>query len=186
MRSALRVGLLLATSLSQPVPSQAEAITHRFVDLTDAVQFEILVNNSVVFADSQGGESYSATVPLIAPLTAPLSLAANIFEPGGGRISDVFSAQGSVGGSAITQFFVSDTDGGPVLDPLPGAISLVENGGIQAVGTANLMDGSTLRFQFQSDVEAPEPSPFATTLTLFVALLGRRHRPKRGGAVPPR
>ena len=180
MNSALRAGLFLVPLLSLAVSSQAAAIIDRFVDLTDIVQFQILVDGVITFTDTQGSESYSAAVPLIAPLTAPLSLAANIFEPGGGRISDVFSAQGSAGGSAITEFFVSDTEGGPVLDPLPGAVSLVENGDIQTVGTASLMDGSTLTFQFQSDVEVPEPSPFATMLTSFVALLGWRRWTRRG------
>ena len=174
MNSALRAGLFLALLLSAAVPSQAAAIIDRFLDLTDIVQFQILVNGVITFTDTQGSESYSATVPLLAPLTAPLSLAANIFEPGGGRISDVFSAQGSTGGSAITEFFVSDTEGGPVLDPLPGAMSLVENGNIQTVGTANLVDGSTLTFQFQSDAEGPEPSEFLPMLMLFIVLSGRR------------
>jgi hypothetical protein len=101
-------------------------------------------------------------------------LAANIFEPGGGRISDVFSAQGGAGGSAITEFVVSDTEGGPVLDLLPGTVSLVETVGIQTLGIAGLADGSTLTFQFQSDVEVPEPPAFLPMLMLFIVLLGRR------------
>ena len=172
MNSALRAGLVLASLLSLAVPSQAAAITHLFIDLTDTVQFQILVNGAVTFVDTQGGESYSATIPLIAPLAAPLSLAANIFEPGGGRISDVFSAQGSAGGTSIAEFFVSDIEGGPVLDPLPGALSLVENGSIQTVGSAALTDDSTVTFQFQSDIDAPEPSFFLPTVTLFLALVG--------------
>jgi hypothetical protein len=175
MNSALRAGLVLAALLSPAVPSQADVITYRFIDVTDVVQFQVLVNGTLTFTNAQGGESYSATIPLIAPLAEPLSLAANIFEPGGGGISDVFSAQGSAGGASIAQFFVSDTDGGPVLDPLPGAISLVENGDIQTVGSAILKDGSTVTFQFQSDVvETPEPSLVVPTLALFIALLRRR------------
>ena len=74
MNSALRAGLFLALLLSAAVPSQAAAIIDRFLDLTDIVQFQILVNGVITFTVMQESESYSATVPLIAPLTAPLSL----------------------------------------------------------------------------------------------------------------
>jgi hypothetical protein len=174
MNSALRAGLVLAPLLSLATPCQADVITYGFIDVTDVVQFQILVNGGLTFTDTQGGESYSATIPLTAPLAAPLSLTANIFEPGGGSISDVFSAQGDAGGASIAAFFVSDTDGGPVLDPLPGAISLVENGDIQTVGSANLKDGSTVAFEFQSDIaEVPEPPLVLPMLALFIAVLAR-------------
>jgi hypothetical protein len=180
MNSALRAGLVLAPLLSLAVPSQADVFIYRFIDVTDVVQFQLLVNGSLTFTNTQGGESYSATIPLVAALATPLNLSADIFEPGGGSISDVFSAQGTAGGASITAFFVSDTDGGPVLDPLPGAISLVENGDIQTVGSAVLKDGSRVTFEFQSDVvEVPEPSPVVPMLALFIALLGRQHWAKR-------
>ena len=175
MNSAFRAGLVLVPLLSIAAPGQADVIIYRFSDVTDVVQFQVLVNGGLTFTDTQGGESYSATIPLIAPLAAPLSLAANIFEPGRGSISDVFSAQGAAGGASIAAFFVSHTDGGPVLDPLPGAISLVENGDIQTVGSAILKDGSTVTFQFQSDVaEVSEPPLVLPMLALFIAVLGRR------------
>ena len=82
---------------------------------------------------------------------------------------------------------MSDTDGGPVLDPLPNAIRLIENGEIQTIGSASLADGSTVTFQFQSDVvEVPEPSFVVPMLVLFTLLLGWRHRAERGRAVPLR
>jgi hypothetical protein len=95
----------------------------------------------------------------------------NIFEAGG-ALSDTWQMTGFT-----TLNFLSDTEGGPPLVPVPGNQQLVETGSLQQL--ANLLwtidGGGTVsdNFYFQSDVEAPGVPESGSTLALMgLGMLG--------------
>ena len=105
----------------------------------------------------------------------------NIFEPPGSQsagLSDVLFLSLNKNTQPFTLLvdFVSDSDGGVVLDPIPGA-NVIEDGTVQTAsritwfnpdGSINTID----TIKFQSDVaEVPEPSSILLLLT-GLAVLG--------------
>jgi hypothetical protein len=105
--------------------------------------------------------TFSAPPNTVSTSGNPISL--NVRESALGAISDVVIFNFSASGGRID--FVSDVEGGPVLDPVPGPF-VVETGAVQDVGsvTWTLADGGTVldTVAFISDVsEIPEPGSVA-------------------------
>jgi hypothetical protein len=150
--------VVLALLLAGTAGAATSIFQFQMLDLTDVVRFQILQNGNVIFSDTQNAESYGAMVPLTAPTVGAISFIANIMEPGGGPLSDGYLVSAASGATTISVSFASDGDPVPVIDPLPGGQSIIETGGLQTIGNATLSDGSTLIFQFQSDLETPEPA----------------------------
>src|SRR5262249_47371260 len=106
-------------------------------------------------------------------------LKANILEPITGVLSDTYHVSITAGSNVFLINFVSDTEGGAPLVPLTGTNvqTLIENGLFQSIGIVTLSDGSTVDFQFRSDVEAvPEPSTCILVSLGLLALFASRYR----------
>lgn len=174
------IGVLGQAGLAQatPITTAANSYVYQFLDLTDTVTFRTLRNGNPFEPDLTAPDPGFVLVgfALQSPTAAAVDFGANIYEFAGGPVSDVFRVfQPNGAGTDIRATFVSDVEGGAVLDPLAGSNiqTIIENGQLQSIGTITLADGSTARFEFQSDVEAvatvPEPASFTL---LSVGLLG--------------
>src|SRR5215471_11006006 len=140
--------------------ANADTFVYRIDDLTDSVTSQLLRNGNVERTISGVGETLNDTVFLFPPPFLPLQ--ANIFDPTTGVLSDTYRVVPGFEGSPFITF-ASDVEGGPPLVPLTGAgvQTITENGLYQSIGSITLLDGSTVDFQFRSDVEGvPEPSTF--------------------------
>jgi hypothetical protein len=168
--------------------NSALAGTITFNDLTDDVTVTDTTGRitSSSCADETCFVDFSAPANAVSSSSSPAqppNLAVNILESPGGVLSDILLFSFDLSGGSIE--FVSDTDGGPILDPDAGPF-IVETGTIQnAVSvTWTLADGSTVvdRLAFVSDSEGgtqglPEPVSlflFATGGLWLTAALRRR------------
>jgi len=175
--------VFLAACLLQP-HAGARAGTITFDDLSD----------SVTIADTTGRLTSSACnadcfVTFSAPLNAisfssglaqPPNFAVNILESPGNRLSDILLFNFDLSGGSLE--FVSDVDGGPVLDPVAGRF-IAETGTSQnAVSvTWTLADGSTVvdSVAFVSDGAeqgVPEPGALALFCAGLAGLVGMRRK----------
>jgi hypothetical protein len=104
----------------------------------------------------------------------------NVREPGGGPLSDVLVFFNFSSTSGTIQF-VSDVEGGAVLDPVPGPF-IDETGAVQdaASVTWTLADGSTVidTIRFVADVsEIPEPASGALLgAGIILGVIGSKRR----------
>jgi hypothetical protein len=163
----------------------ARAGTITFNDLSDNVTVVDTTGRITSSACTTTIAVESCHVTFSAPLNtastsgSPISL--NVRESVLGSISDVLIFSFSSSGGTID--FVSDVEGGAVLDPVPGPF-VVETGTVQDAGsvTWTLADGSTVvdTVAFISDVsEIPEAASIALLGTSLLSLgLVRRRRPR--------
>lgn len=158
----------------------AHAGTITFDDLSDDVAVVDTTGRITSSVCSNDGVetcfvTFSAPLHTVSAAGSPIAL--NVRESPLGRISDVVLA--SFTSSAGMIQFVSDVEGGLVLDPVPGPF-VDETGTIQDAGsvTWTLADGSTVvdTIAFISDIEAvPEPGSFALlSMGLMILLSVRR------------
>jgi hypothetical protein len=138
-------------------------------DLTDNLEAITWQNGTIAQDVTFPSESYTGAYGLWgSTLVSDVSLNVNIYGDGG-ALSDTWSIGGAAGDSLLSTFnFVSDTEGGPALTPLPGAITVWETGAPQTVLQLVTSNGDSFTFQFQSDV--PEPSTWAMMLVGFGSL----------------
>jgi hypothetical protein len=157
----------------------AHAGTITFDDLSDdvtVVDTTGRITSSVCSTDFTENCFVTFSAPLHTVSVAGSPIALNVRESPLGRISDVVLA--SVTSTAGMIQFVSDIEGGAVLDPVGGNF-VDETGTIQDAGsvTWTLADGSTVvdTIAFISDVEAvPEPGSFALlSIGLMILLFVR-------------
>jgi hypothetical protein len=161
--------VLMAVWFLHPQTS-ARAGTITFDDVSDNVTVVDSTGRitSSVCANEQCFVSFSAP-PNTVGVSGSLS-ALNIREPGLGTISDVFLFAFVQSGGTIQ--FVSDVEGGPILDPVPGPF-IDETGTVQDAATVTwtLANGSTVvdTIAFISDI--PEPAS-AALLCIGLICLG--------------
>jgi hypothetical protein len=162
-------------------PSQASVYLNQFDDLGDNLIIKIYRDGAIVQNVTLTGESYTGGYYLFyGVLSQDVNFSTNIYDSDGVTLSDTWHIFGSAGSQFFSIPFLSDVEGGPALQPLSGAQSIIENGDWQTAATFSVSNGDTYIWQFRSDVEAttvPEP----TTLTLFLLGLGglcfaRKHR----------
>jgi PEP-CTERM motif len=145
--------------------AEARAGTITFNDLTDVLTVADTtgrITSSVcttTIADESCFVTVSAPANTVGVAENPAGL--NVREPGGGPLSDVLVFFNFTSTSGTIQF-VSDVEGGAVLDPVFGPF-IDETGAVQdaASVTWTLADGSTVvdTIRFVSDVsEVPEPA----------------------------
>jgi hypothetical protein len=188
--SATGLFVFLAACLLQP-HAGARAGTVTFNDLSDSTTDSITIADTtgrltssvcntdeehcfVTFSAPPNAVSFSSSLP-----TFP-NQGVNIRESPAGRLSDVLLFSFDLSGGSLE--FVSDTDGGPILDPIAGPF-IDETGTSQtAVSvTWTLADGSTVvdSIAFVSDVEGqvvPEPGTLALFCTGLAGLVGIRRK----------
>jgi hypothetical protein len=181
--------LILATALGlgggATAAHAASALVVQLDDRTDTL-FSITKKDGLFVEDANlGSESFNGPYDMTwdpgGVLLADVNVSVNIFEPHG-PISDVMQLTGAAGSSTMQVMFTSDTEGGPIIDPLPGAISIVENGQFQTVTQFTLSNGDAYTWQFRSDLDVPEPAAWALMLTGFGALgaaMRSRRKPVR-------
>lgn len=159
--------------------AHASSFVIRVDDLSESITVELLANGSVALtrpcAESCGIDlSFTGSITIV----SATDFRANIFDPGTDLLSDTYSVSAAAGSQSFIINFRSDVEGGIPLVPLtgPNVQTIIENGLYQSIGIATLSDGSTVDFQFRSDVEpVPEPS----TLLLMgsgAAILALRKR----------
>jgi hypothetical protein len=171
----VRCGVLmcgLALGLWALLPSEARAFDGVPPGSSDRVR--LLNPEGSVTAD------VSVPEPLRAVLESPLSIPCAICRPGaavglvepGGRLSDVMFV------AELALVFESDTEGGPVLDPLPGMVFLQETGEPQDVSALILSPtaiaaGFTMFAQSDAKVPAPTSGALLALGTFSLCLAGR-------------
>ena len=169
--------LMLATALGlggvATAAHAASALVVQLDDQTDTLfgltyKDGVLVQNLNLGSESFAGP-YAMTWDPNGVLLADVNVSVNIFEPAG-RISDVMQLTGAAGSDMMQVMFTSDTEGGPIIDPLPGAISIVENGKFQTVTQFTLSNGDAYTWQFRSDLDVPEPAAWTLMLAGFGGL----------------
>jgi hypothetical protein len=162
-------------------PSQASIYLNKFDDLGDNLIINIYQDGTLIQNVTLPGESYTGDYYLFdGVLSQNLNVSLNIYDSDGFTLSDTWHLFGSAGSQSFSIPFLSDVEGGPALQPLSGAQTIIETGDWQTAATFSVSNGDTYIWQFRSDVEAttvPEP----TTLTLFLLGLGglcfaRKHR----------
>ena len=180
---------ILATALglagAATAAHAASVLVVQLDDRTDTL-FGITHKDGFFVEDANlGSESFSGPYDMTwdpgGVLLADVNVSVNIFEPRG-PISDVMQLTGAAGSSTMQVMFTSDADGGPIIDPLPGAISIVENGQFQTVTQFTLSNGDAYTWQFRSDLEVSEPAAWTLMLTGFGGL-GAAMRSRRRAAV---
>ncbi len=171
---------LIAFSLYLRPDANAGTIT--FNDLTD----DLTVSDTTGRITSPSCSTNFAFEECFVALSAPSNTVSfsgtptsvNALESPGGRISDVLTFFDFIVSGGMIQF-VSDVEGGAVLDPV-GDVFVVETGTLQNLTsvTWTLSNGSSVvdTIGFISDVEVPEPHglPLLGIALLGAALLRRK------------
>jgi hypothetical protein len=150
---------------------------------------ELLVTDAAgtILFDGTSGElnpentiDFSIVVPQFTESPAIISI--NFREPDTGRISDVLIEVltfPSAGHESVQLTFISDFEGGPILDPA-GTVFAKETGSLQDVTSLLDLDASGMRVQVISDVDVvPEPASLLLCASGLAVTAARGRRARR-------
>ena len=196
MKATYILAASIAALLLQPLAATAGTLF--FDDLTDNITVTLsadiasrpggFIINGTTFAPTPSAFTFtvSGEVAAVTYSSPPGAFSgsnfphANILEPGPeGTVNALSDTIQSTASFTPTVTFTSDTEGGAPLQPIPGSISIVEDGTIQTYpvpltwGTpsGNIVD----TFQFRSDA-VPEPGAFVLSLVGLAGVAARRRR----------